>query len=158
MRQIEMVGIEYLVPLNHRYRRVVQIWCFNKVEKQLTKLDKDNPHEGYGIRRLFKCILLQQRTKVCIIFVPLGVVYADKGHCDKYSTKVAVKNRVYLRSIKKNNMRDKNKDLITWISQIRSPYERVFSQQRRQFSGFMETICFNLKKLEVLYPPNLCLD
>ena len=42
-----MVGIEYLVPLNHRYRRVVQIWRFNKVEKQLTKIThtKDMAYE-----------------------------------------------------------------------------------------------------------------
>ena len=97
-----------------------------------------------------------------------GAVYADKGYSDKHSMKAAAKKGVYLRSIKKNYMRDKNSDLDRWISQIRSPYERVFSQQRRrvrycgvaknQFSGFMESICFNLRRLLVLSPPNLCLD
>ena len=82
MRQIEMVSIVGLVLWNHRYRRVVQMWGFNKVEKQLTKLEKNNPHKGYGILRLFKCILLQQRTKLCNIFIPLGAVC----YCDKHST------------------------------------------------------------------------
>ena len=51
----------------------------------------------------------------------------------------------------------KNKDLDSWLTKIRAPYERVFSQQNKcfsykgieknQFSAFMEAICLNMKRL-----------
>ena len=54
-------------------------------------------------------------------------------------------------------MKDKNRDLDRWISGIRSPYERVFSQQKRgvryvgvaknQFAEFFNAICFNIKRV-----------
>jgi len=97
-----------------------------------------------------------------------GAVYADKGYCGKSGRKAAGRKRCHLRAIKRNNMRGKNRDLDCWISHIRSPYERVFSKQRRrvrycgimknQFAAFMEAICFNLKRLVVLSPPGLCLS
>jgi len=62
-------------------------------------------------------------------------------------------------------MKDKNRDLDRWISSIRAPYESVFSKQRKrvrycgisknQFSAFMESICFNLKRICVLDPPGI---
>ena len=62
-------------------------------------------------------------------------------------------------------MKGKNKDKDRWYSSIRSPYERVFSQQNKrtryrgiaknQFAAFMEAICFNLKRLAVLGPPGV---
>lgn len=92
-----------------------------------------------------------------------GAIYADKAYCSRQTNRHAKRKGCYLRAIKKNNMRDKNKDLDRWISSIRSPYERVFSNQRKrvrycgiaknQFAGFMEAICFNLKRLSVLDPP-----
>ena len=97
-----------------------------------------------------------------------GAIYADKGYCDKHSKKAAAQKECYLRAIKKNNMKDKNRDFDRWVSHLRSPYERVFSQQNKrvryrgvaknQFSAFMEAICFNLKRLVALDPPNMCLD
>ena len=92
-----------------------------------------------------------------------GATYADKGYCTKEADRNAKRKGCYLRAIKKNNMKDKNKDLDRWISSIRSPYESVFSKQRKrikycgiaknQFAVFMEAICFNLKRLCVLDPP-----
>ena len=97
-----------------------------------------------------------------------GAIYADKGYCDKHSKKAAAQKECHLRAIKKNNMNDKNRDFDRWVSHLRSPYERVFSQQNKrvryrgvaknQFSAFMEAICFNLKRLAALDPPNMCLD
>lgn len=96
-----------------------------------------------------------------------GAIYADKGYCSKKAKQTAAKKGCYLAAIKKNNMRDKNKDKDRWLTGIRSPYERVFSKQRRrtrycgiaknQFAAFMEAICFNLKRLSILDPPNLVL-
>ena len=96
-----------------------------------------------------------------------GAIYADKGYCTAPAKKAAAKKGCHLAAILKNNMKKKNKELDRWYSHIRSPYERVFSKQNRcvrycgvtknQFAAFMEAICFNLKRLAVLDPPDLCL-
>ncbi|MCI0501751.1 MAG: transposase [Epsilonproteobacteria bacterium] len=94
-----------------------------------------------------------------------GATYADKGYCTKEANRAAKRKGCHLRAIKKNNMKDKNKDLDRWISSIRAPYESVFSKQRKrvrycgiaknQFAAFMEAICFNLKRIGVLDPPGV---
>ena len=62
-------------------------------------------------------------------------------------------------------MKNKNRDQDCWYNGIRSPYERVFSQIERrvryrgvaknQFAAFMQAICFNLKRIVALNPPNI---
>jgi IS5 family transposase len=94
-----------------------------------------------------------------------GAVYADKGYCTNNAKRDAARSGCHLRAIKKNNMKGKNRDLDLWISAIRAPYESVFSKQRRrtrycgiaknQFAVFMEAICFNLRRLSVLDPPDV---
>ena len=89
-----------------------------------------------------------------------GAVYADKGYCLEDSQKVAKIKNVHLVAIKKNNMKDKNKDLDRWVTKIRSPYERVFSKENKrvryvgiaknQFAEFMKSICFNLRRVTVI--------
>lgn len=59
MHQIEMISLDSLVPEAHAYRRFTSIWSFSCVEKRLKKFEKDNPHKGFGLLRLFKCLLLQ---------------------------------------------------------------------------------------------------
>ena len=93
-----------------------------------------------------------------------GAIYADKGYCTKPAKQAAAKKNCHLAA---NNMKGKNKDQDRWYSGIRAPYERVFSKQNKrvrycgiaknQFATFMQAICFNLKRLTVLDPPNLCL-
>ena len=320
MHQIEMVSLDSLVQESHVYRKFNQIWTFKNTETKLRRFEKNNPHKGYGLLRLFKCLLLQfmedlsdrelekflqentagkwfcgftltdktpdhsvfskmrkrlgtkllsnifsdlraqlkwhgvmnevfsfidashliakaalwtERDKAIkmkhsklnntvlpkvahdkqarigckgkkkywygykkhacvdmqsglinkVAITPAnvtdskgmkhvcpgsGAIYADKGYCDKHSKKAAAQKECHLRAIKKNNMKDKNRDFDRWVSHLRSPYERVFSQQNKrvryrgvaknQFSAFMEAICFNLKRLVALDPPNVCLD
>ena len=96
-----------------------------------------------------------------------GAVYADKGYCTKPAREAAARKGCHLAAIKKNNMLDKNRDQDRWFSAIRSPYERVFAHrnkrarycgiEKNQFATFMRAICFNLKRLTVLDPPDLCL-
>lgn len=86
-----------------------------------------------------------------------GLVFADKGYCSKKCEKVAKIAGAELRAIKKNNRKDKNKDLDKYIAKHRSPFERVFSQRskwirylgivKNQFSSFMFALQFNLKRL-----------
>ena len=96
-----------------------------------------------------------------------GAIYADKGYCTKRAKEAAVKKNCHLAAIKKNNMKGKNKDQDRWYSSIRAPYERIFSKDNKrvrycgiaknQFATFMQAICFNLRRLVALDPPNLCL-
>ncbi len=89
-----------------------------------------------------------------------GAVYADKGYCTEPSKTAAISKSIHLCAIKKNNMKSKNFDLDKYYTQIRSPYERVFAKDNKrvryigiaknQFSEFMKSICFNLKRLIVL--------
>lgn len=94
-----------------------------------------------------------------------GIIYADKGYCSKEASNLATKKGSILSAIKKNNMKDKNHAEDKVISKKRSPYERVFSKQRRrvryigisknQYAEFMYAICFNLRRLVVLSPSDL---
>lgn len=59
MYQMNFVCLDDLVSKDHEYRKFVKIWSFAHAEKLLGKLKKDNNNEGYGIVRLFKCLLLQ---------------------------------------------------------------------------------------------------
>ena len=96
-----------------------------------------------------------------------GATYLDKGYCVEPTPRIAKAKGVHLAAIKKNNMKSKHTDRDRWYSALRSPYERVFSQREKrvrypgiaknQFALFMQSICFNLKRLTVLFPPNLCL-
>ena len=320
MQQAEIIWLEDLVPEHHNYRKFAKIWSFKLVQKRLKKLEKENPHKGYGSLRLFKCLLLQfmencsdrelerfiqennaarwfcgfslkdhtpDHTVFCqlrkkigtkvlskifsdlrdqlksqrlmsevftfvdathliakanlwkerdkaiakkyeklnneniskfsadtqakigckgkdkywygykshtsvdmqsglvnkVAITPAnitdasglkhvcpsgGATYLDKGYCVNPAPRIAKTRGVHLVAIQKNNMKGKNKDRDRWVSAIRSPYERVFSQREKrvryrgvaknQFAAFMQAICFNLKRLTVLDPPNLCLS
>lgn len=320
MRQIEMVSLEELVPVSHNYRQFIRLWTFKSTAKHLKKLEKDNPYKGYGLLRLFKCLLLQfmedlsdrelerylqennaakwfcefglteitpdysvfskirarlgtsllskifaelrdqlkqqgvmnevfsfvdathliakaslwqERDKAIkekydrlnnevlphvavdkqarigckgkekywygykqhvsvdmqsglvnkVAITPAnetdaqglehvcptqGAIYADKGYCTKPAKQTAAKKACHLAAIKKNNMKDKNKNQDAWYSKMRAPYERVFSQRNKrvryrgvaknQFGAFMHAICFNLKRLTVINFPELCLS
>ena len=91
---------------------------------------------------------------------PQGAVYADKGYCTSPAKITAKSKGVHLGAIKKNNMKGKNFDLDKYYTKLRSPFERVFSQDNKrvryvgiaknQFATFMNAICFNLKRLCVL--------
>jgi IS5 family transposase len=89
-----------------------------------------------------------------------GAVYTDKGYCTLPARIAASKKGVYLCAVKKNNMKGKNFDLDKYYTKIRAPFERVFSKDNKrlryigiaknQFAGFMNAICFNLRRLTIL--------
>lgn len=97
-----------------------------------------------------------------------GAAYMDKGYCVGEARQKAREIGVHAAAIEKNHMKSKNKDRDRWYSSIRAPYERVFSQREKrvryrgiaknQFGAFMQAICFNLKRLKTLDPPNLSLS
>ena len=59
MHQIKMVSLDSLVAQDHTYRKFLDIWSFKRAEKKLKRFEKDNPYKGFGILRLYKCLLLQ---------------------------------------------------------------------------------------------------
>ena len=58
-QQIEMICLEDLVPKDHIYRRFADLWKFENIKKYLKEVENDNNYKGYGVLRLFKCLLLQ---------------------------------------------------------------------------------------------------
>ena len=86
-----------------------------------------------------------------------GALYGDKGFCGKRSEKEAQKRFCSPRFIKRNNMIEKNFDLDRYLTKIRAPYERVFSQDNKKaryigirknlFAEIMESLAFNCKRL-----------
>jgi len=89
-----------------------------------------------------------------------GAVYADKGYCDKNAKIIAQTKNLHLAAVKKNNMKNKNRDLDSYYTKLRAPFESVFSKQNKrvryrgiaknQFTAFMQAITFNFKRLTVL--------
>ena len=55
----EIVTLNDLVAKNHMYRQFMQVWDLSEVEAEFTKMESGSDHKGYGLFRLFKCILLQ---------------------------------------------------------------------------------------------------
>jgi len=99
-----------------------------------------------------------------------GATYADKAYCDKNAKQTAKAKGLHLAAVKKNNMKDKNKDLDKYYTKTRAPFENVFSKDNKrarykgiaknQFAAFMQSLCFNLKRLLVITSPpkNLALQ
>ena len=57
--QIEIISLEKLVPNNHVYRKTKDLVDFSKMLKKLKDIEKEEGAKGYGIDRLFFCLLLQ---------------------------------------------------------------------------------------------------
>ena len=86
-----------------------------------------------------------------------GAVYMDKGFCGQQAERDIRRKGAAPRAIKRNNMKEKNRDLDRWLTGIRWPYERVFSKQSKHakyngirknlFAELMQSIAFNCKRL-----------
>lgn len=59
MNQLEMICLDQMVLPKHRYRRFMKVWDFKEVNLLLNQAKSNNPHEGYGLERIFRCLLLQ---------------------------------------------------------------------------------------------------
>ncbi len=57
--QITMVSLEQLVTKDHRYRKFKALFNFEAIEAELLAVESAANYKGYGILRLFKCLLLQ---------------------------------------------------------------------------------------------------
>lgn len=57
--QITMVSLDQLVSKNHQYRKFKELFNFDAVEREILSVESDTNYKGYGVLRLFKCLLLQ---------------------------------------------------------------------------------------------------
>ena len=57
--QLEMVNLEELVSSTHQYRQFSKVFDFSEIEKSLISIEKEAAYKGYGVARLFKCLVLQ---------------------------------------------------------------------------------------------------
>ena len=91
-----------------------------------------------------------------------GMVFGDKSYCLRPAQVVMKNNDCHSGAIRKNNMKNKNKDLDRWLSGLRAPFEGTFSKQDRraryrgiakvQLQSFMEAMIFNIKRLVIIAP------
>ena len=58
-KQMEMICLEDLVSSDHIYRKFQTLWNLEKIRPELERLEADSDHKGYGIFRMFLCLLLQ---------------------------------------------------------------------------------------------------
>ena len=54
-----MISLEELVPEGHVYRKFLNLFNFKAIGFRLKKLEKEGGAHGYGMERLFRCLLLQ---------------------------------------------------------------------------------------------------
>ena len=57
--QITIVSLEELVSSKHQYRKFKSLFDFKAVEADLVAVEHENNYKGFGVLRLFKCLLLQ---------------------------------------------------------------------------------------------------
>lgn len=85
-----------------------------------------------------------------------SMVFADKLYDNKDSELILKSKNCHNGIIEKNNKKDRNRELNSWRSKTRMPFEGSFSKLRKRakYNGkvkvlmqcFMESICHNLKK------------
>jgi IS5 family transposase len=94
-----------------------------------------------------------------------GMVFSDKAYCLKAAQETMRAHGCHSGAIMKNNMRGKNKDKDRWLSQVRAPFEGIFSKVEKraryrglakvQLQAFWEAIVFNVRRLVVIGSPPL---
>ena len=94
-----------------------------------------------------------------------GAVFADKGYCVNPAKDTLKRKGCHDATIKKNNMKGKDRRKDRWISAMRSPYERVFAHRPRrvryrglekvQFQVGIRALTFNLKRVLTLGIPKV---
>lgn len=57
--QMTMVSLNQLVNANHQYHKFKELFDFKVAAKELKTIESRANYKGYGILRLFKCLLLQ---------------------------------------------------------------------------------------------------
>lgn len=91
-----------------------------------------------------------------------GAVFMDKLYDTNFTNQMVTAQGCHVATIQKDNRKDRDKDLNSWRSKTRMPFENVFSKLSKQaryrghakvtMQGFMQAIVHNLKKALVHIP------
>ena len=91
-----------------------------------------------------------------------GMVFMDKGYDYKEADEWIKSNNCVPATLRKNNNKGKNKDLDSWRSKVRMPFESTFSKQSKRarylgqsktnFQCLAEAMVYNLKKAVRILP------
>ena len=91
-----------------------------------------------------------------------GAVFMDKLYDTNFTNKLVSALNCHVATIQKGNRKDRNKELNTWRSKTRMPFENIFSKLNRRaryrshakvtMQGFMQAIVHNLKKAIIHLP------
>jgi len=94
-----------------------------------------------------------------------GAVFGDKGYCIDPAQRILKRKGCHDATIKKNNMKGKDRRKDGWLSAMRSPYERVFAHRNKrvryrglkkvQFQVGIRALTFNLKRVMALGIPKI---
>ena len=57
--QIMLISLDQLVSEKHQYRKFKSLFDFKAIEPDLFAVETNNNNKGFGVFRLFKCLLLQ---------------------------------------------------------------------------------------------------
>ena len=57
--ELVMISLNQLVPENHQYRKFKSVWNLKPIEKILAPLQPNGKFEGFGIVKIFLCLLIQ---------------------------------------------------------------------------------------------------
>ena len=89
-----------------------------------------------------------------------GAVFGGKGYCIHPAQEILKRKGCHDATIKKNNMKEKDRRKDGWLSAMRSPYERVFAHRNKrvryrglekvQFQVGIRALVFNLKRVIAL--------
>ena len=59
LNQVSMLSLDQLVSGGHQYRKFKSLFDFRAVKSDLLSVQSKANYKGYGVERLFKCLLLQ---------------------------------------------------------------------------------------------------
>ena len=59
VKQVTMISLEELMPAKHNYRKFKEVFNFRKIDYRLKGMESSKGSNGYGMDRLFKCLLYQ---------------------------------------------------------------------------------------------------
>jgi transposase, IS5 family len=93
-----------------------------------------------------------------------GAVFMDKLYDTNLTNQLVTAQNCHVATIQKDNRKDRNKDLNSWRSKTRMPFENVFSKlnKRARYRGhakvtlqaFLQAMVHNLKKAIAHVPPS----
>jgi hypothetical protein len=120
--QVIMVTLDQLVSKNHQYRKFKSLFNFDAVKSDLLTVETEANYKGYGVLRLFKCLLLQFMEDMSDRELEryLADSAAGKWFCDFALTEATPDHSVFSKIRKKIGTNLLSKIFATFRDQLRA--------------------------------------